>query len=48
MKITKRDVAFFLLGLLTLFLIEAIVDWEDTTQSFKDGWNGIPETEDAR
>jgi len=38
MKITKRDIKFFALGLLTLFIIESIVDWEGTQQAIKDGW----------
>ena len=39
MKITKRDVVFFLLGIFTIFLIESIIDWEETKKSFKDGFN---------
>ncbi|MEQ9378291.1 MAG: hypothetical protein RIG68_24075 [Imperialibacter sp.] len=38
MKITKRDVKFFLLGLLAMLVIETIYDWEGTKQAFKDGW----------
>ena len=39
MKITKRDVRFFILGVLTLFLIESIMDWEGTKESFKNGFS---------
>jgi hypothetical protein len=37
-KITKRDVYIFLLGMLTLFIIDAIVDWDDSVKSFKKGY----------
>jgi hypothetical protein len=38
MKITKRDIKFFFIGLLTMFIIESIVDWEVTKQAAKEGW----------
>jgi hypothetical protein len=39
MKITKRDIAFFALGIFTIFIIESIIDWNGTKKSFKDGFN---------
>ena len=46
MKITKRNIIFFFAGILTLFLIQCIIDWEGTigamTQGFKDGYNDAP------
>jgi len=39
MKISKRDIGFFALGIFTLFLIETISDWEGTKASFNKGWN---------
>ena len=39
MKIKKRDVAFFLLGILTIFIIDSIMNWEGVKKSFKDGYN---------
>jgi hypothetical protein len=39
MKITGRDVKFFLLGVLTIFIIDTIMDWEGAKKSFKDGYN---------
>jgi len=49
MKITKRDVRFFILGFLTLFLVESIMDWEGTKESFNkgfsDGYNVGSETQ---
>jgi hypothetical protein len=38
-KITKRDLSFFLLGILSLFLIDAIYDWEGTVNAFINGFN---------
>jgi hypothetical protein len=39
MKITKRDVKFFILGFLTFFLIEVVFKWEAHKKSFREGWN---------
>ena len=41
MKITKRDVAFFALGIFAIFIIESIIDWNGTKKSFKDGYNSF-------
>lgn len=38
MKITQRDVSFFILGFFTFFLIETIMDWEGTKESFEKGF----------
>jgi len=38
-KITKREVAIFLLGMFTFFIIESICDWNNTVKSFKEGFN---------
>ena len=40
-KITKREVQFFFLGILTMFLIESLLDWEGSVKAFKDGWNCV-------
>lgn len=34
-----RDLLFFILGIFTLFIIEAIVDWEETKNSFNESYN---------
>lgn len=39
MKITKRDIKFFVLGLFTMIIVDIISDWEGSVQSFKDGYN---------
>lgn len=36
-KITKRDVLFFILGFMALFLIEVVFDWDNHVKSFKEG-----------
>jgi len=38
-KITKRDVAFFFLGMSVLLLVETVWDWDNSVKSFKNGWN---------
>ena len=40
-KISKRDVKIFLLGVLTMFLIELAFDWKEAVQGFKDGYNYV-------
>ena len=39
MKIKKRDLAFFFLGIVTFFLIESIYNWDGTKKAFRDGFN---------
>ncbi|REE05648.1 hypothetical protein [Marinoscillum furvescens] len=38
MKITKRDVKCFVLGFLTLLVIEFAWNWNDHVESFKEGY----------
>jgi hypothetical protein len=45
MKITKRDVKFFVLGILTVFIINIIMDWEGVKKSFIEGFEGAYKTE---
>ena len=44
-KITKRDIGFFVLGLLAILLIELVFDWERSVQDFKDGFNSVSDIE---
>ncbi len=37
-KITMRDVFFFLLGVIVIVLIDAIINWPDAKDSFMEGW----------
>jgi len=38
-KITKRDVAFFFIGIFTMLIIDSVLDWDSTVKSFKAGYN---------
>jgi len=42
-KVTKRDLLFFFLGLLTFLFIHMIVHWEESKKAFEEA--GISETE---
>ncbi|MDZ4148953.1 MAG: hypothetical protein U1C58_11755 [Flavobacteriaceae bacterium] len=48
MKITKRDIAFFALGIFTFFIIESIMDWERTKKAFNDGYNSARGIENVK
>lgn len=39
MKVTKRDIKFFIAGILAWILISFVWDWEQNIQDFKDGYN---------
>ncbi|MBL7874417.1 MAG: hypothetical protein JNL53_02060 [Cyclobacteriaceae bacterium] len=41
-NITKRDVKTFLLGMLFMFLILLIYDWQEFKRGFNNGFNGKP------
>ena len=41
MKITKRDISFFILGILTLFIVERILNWEEVKQDFWEGYHSV-------
>lgn len=41
MKITKRDISFFILGILTLFIVETILNWEEVKQDFWEGYHSV-------
>ncbi len=34
-----RDLFFFLLGVITILVIDAIINWPDARDSFIEGWN---------
>jgi len=40
LNITKREIIFFFLGLLTMLVIEIIYDWHDFKSGVIDGFNG--------
>ena len=39
MKITKRDVLCFFIGVVTYFAINTILDWDSNKKAFIDGYN---------
>ena len=39
MKITTRDLTFFILGILTLYIVESIMNWEESKKSFKESYH---------
>jgi hypothetical protein len=41
MKITKRDVRVFVLGMLAFFAFESIYNWDETKSEFLRGWNDV-------
>lgn len=43
-KITKRDLLFFFLGIMTLFIIDLVWDWENNVKAFKEGMAGASES----
>ena len=41
-QLTKKEIKMFMLGVLTLFLIELAFDWDNAVQGFNDGLEGKP------
>jgi len=39
-KNTKRDVKFFFLGILTVLLLELVLNWEQNVKDFEAGFKG--------
>jgi len=39
MKITSRDIKFFLIGIFTIIFIDILVDFKNAKKSFMDGYN---------
>jgi hypothetical protein len=46
-KITKRDLLFFVLGLVVMFVFEIIYNWTGSAKSFKAGWNSDSKVENT-
>ena len=44
-KITKRDVKFFIAGVIAFLIFSFIWDWDNNVQAFKDGYNGARKIE---
>lgn len=39
LKLTKRDIKFFVLGVVAAFIFATIYNWEENAASFKKGYN---------
>jgi hypothetical protein len=39
MKITRRDVKFFFFGVLTMILLEVVLNWQDFKSGLQEGYN---------
>ena len=39
MKISKRDIVFFITGVFTVLIINFILNWDKNIKSMNDGWN---------
>ncbi|MEJ8597412.1 hypothetical protein JSO62_01710 [Riemerella anatipestifer] len=37
MKITKREVMFFIAGILTMLIVETVCDWNGSKTAFQNG-----------
>ncbi len=46
-KITKRDLFFFVLGLVVMLVFEIFYNWSGSVKSFKDGWNSANKVENS-
>lgn len=40
-KITKREVVAFVLGIITVFVIDSIVNWDDSVKAFNKGYDSV-------
>ncbi|MFB6318756.1 hypothetical protein [Saccharicrinis sp. FJH54] len=38
-KVSKRDVVFFLLGIVSMFLVDLVMDWTTNATEFEKGIN---------
>ena len=44
-KISSRDVKFYLLGILSMFILATIYDWEENVTAFKEGFESAHDPE---
>lgn len=44
-KISKRDIAFFFLGIFAFFLLDTIYNWDKSIAAFKEGYNSAIKNE---
>ena len=48
MRIKKRDVMFFIFGVLTFLIVDTIMNWDDAKESFKEGYNDARKIESVK
>lgn len=46
-NVTKREIVFFFLGVITVIIIDTLINWQDSKKSFLEGWNNA-KTEEKR
>ena len=39
MKIKKRDIKFFILGILAFLIVDTIMNWNNAKKGFEEGYN---------
>ena len=42
--INNRDLKFFLIGILTIIIIDLVWDWKNNLNNFKEGYNDVQKT----
>lgn len=40
-KITKREVYAFILGIISVFILDSILNWEDSINAFNKGYEEV-------
>jgi hypothetical protein len=40
-NITKREIVAFVLGIIEVFVIDSIVNWDDSVKAFNNGYDSV-------
>jgi hypothetical protein len=40
-NVTKREVVFFFIGVITVIIIDTLINWQDCKKGFLEGWNSV-------
>ncbi|WP_255070216.1 hypothetical protein [Lacihabitans sp. LS3-19] len=40
-KITKREVVAFVFGIMAVFVLDIIVNWDDSVKAFNEGYDSV-------
>jgi hypothetical protein len=38
-KVTKREIAFFFIGVISVIIIDLLINWQDCKKGFSEGYN---------